>query len=112
MINRQRQLLEDDDDVPELPPPSVLDYSPVNSTSNTTFTITSSSSAGDTSNMSRLRKARRLTSTPRELLGSLENVASNKTEFLNPNDLNLGSFNRGTRQTQSLRIAITANKRR
>lgn len=111
MINRMHAMKdgdngEDDDDVPELPPP-VLDYETVTAP----YASSSACDTSSTSSFSRLRKARRLTSTPRELLGSLENVATQKAEFLNPNDLQLGGFVRGTRQTQSLRIPTIRNRR-
>ncbi|XP_021948047.1 kinesin-like protein KIF21A isoform X2 [Folsomia candida] len=102
MINRLHasRSNEDDDDIPELPPPTAI----------IEFQCQNNTGESSSSNMSKLRKARRLTSTPQELLGSLENVSVNKSEFLNPNDVKLG-FLRGTRQTQSLRIP-TVNKRR
>lgn len=103
MINRH-QSKDEEDEVPELPPP-ILNYQ----TSSSTAMV-----VGDqvpSSPTARNLKARRKTNTTKELLGSLENLAATKSEFLNPNDLNPGLFQRGSRQTQSLRIPSAAKRR-
>src|SRR4051812_26235449 len=76
MINRN-QSKDEEDDVPELPPP-VLNYH--SSSSSSTMAVGDQLPSSPTG---RSLKARRKTNTTKELLGSLENLTTVKSEFLN-----------------------------